>query len=77
MKTDDLKYIYASFLYICIIQLLTKAPMALLKNKIIKELKKRDYGYITATELNFIVQKAKKHGKLIFKKFRHGGYNIL
>ena len=54
-----------------------KTPMALLKNKVIKELRKRDYGTVTAAELNFIVQKAKKHGKLIFKKFRYGGSYIL
>ena len=54
-----------------------KTPMALLKNKVIKELRKRNYGAVTAAELNFIVQKAKKHGKLIFKKFRYGGSCIL
>lgn len=54
-----------------------KTPMALLKNKVIKELRKRDYGAVTAAELNFIVQKAKKHGKLIFKKFRYGRIYIL
>lgn len=54
-----------------------KAPIVLLKTKLVKELKKRDYGYLTATELNFIIQKAKKNGKLIFKKFRYGGYSIL
>jgi len=54
-----------------------KSPMSLLKTKVVKELKKRDYGYLTATELNFIIQKAKKNGKLIFKKFRYSGYSIL
>ena len=55
-----------------------KSPMALLKNKVMKELRKRNCEPATATELNFIVQKAKKHGKLIFKPLRYvGGYSIL
>ena len=55
-----------------------KSPMALLKNKVMKELRKRNCEPSTATELNFIVQKAKKYGKLIFKPLRYvGGYSIL